>query len=1054
MVRFGPFEVHESLGKGGMGTVHRAVRRGPGGFRREVALKRMHARSWTADQREGFLQEARLGGALRHPNVVQTYEVGEVDGSLYLAMSLVRGPTVHRLLRTTGAFPLQAVLELAQQAASALAYLHRDGLIHRDIKASNLLVGADGRVRVADLGIAIPMAAGLDDERGVSGTPSYMAPERFHGMDRPAGDVFALGVVLAEVALGKRLLKGKGPPIRALARAEALDADRHELLEPLRREAPVLATSICNMLARDPDARPLASALVEALDGQAAEGIGLQALVQDHLPPAPPQPQPQPEVAEDPLAGRSMELAQAESALAHGRRVVTLCGPAGSGTTRLARAVVDARHDDPMWVELAHSDVEAAMASMAKAAGVRCPEGAWQEAVMGLAQAWPDRLCVLDGADAAHAVALALAQAGAGPLVVTGTRPLGHDDEVVVHVGPLPDAVAAALLAGELDLPPEEVRAAAQRVDGLPLALTLGRGALIDAAPTERLALLRSLGRSPLPRLVEAMARSWEALPPWGRTAIAQLSAVDGPFPLALAELAFDLPDDAPEALEVVSALHERSLLRWVSTSGGSRFAVMAQACTHAREALPDVVAATRRRLARVMADRYQPLQDGRPVAARLEELRILHDHVLAIATHALEAGDVDTALELATMDGWIRGYNGPVAPGLAFADELGRQVRTPEQQLRQRLITCPLRYGAGDAEGVLQAAKEALELAHIVGPRRWAFMAHSFIGLASLLLDDLDAAEQHHGAALRIARSLSPARAATEEINVANVAQLKGDIRGAIDGYERALAHFESVGDRNQVAIVLVNVGVLYENTGRLRPAKVALERAIDAARQAGHVLAECSATVSLGTLIADEGDVELARKYLASGEALAVQLGHARLHATALAARAVAAVFAREVADAEALLADAVSVAPETHRDALTASVWVARGRCGDWAATVGALSSLPLDAMRSRDSASASAALAHALLRLGRPFDALHHTDRAADRARESRDRAAFAGARALAAWGQLEAGLPHEDAWEESQRVGERADVGPRSTPAFWVAAAAERIGQLTGDDGTD
>ncbi|SDO17436.1 serine/threonine protein kinase [Klenkia soli] len=218
--RFGPYRVLGVLGQGGMGEVVRAL---DAEHEREVALKVLHPQ-WAGDEsyRERFRREARVVARLREPHVVPIHRYGEIDGRLFLDMRLVEGEDLASLLRRTGALHPARAVDLVGQVARALDAAHADGLVHRDVKPSNVLLVArpdggdlagssagDDFVYLVDFGIARPVG----DETGPSltgtgltiGSTEYMAPERFHGRALSAAtDVYSLACVLYEALTGQR----------------------------------------------------------------------------------------------------------------------------------------------------------------------------------------------------------------------------------------------------------------------------------------------------------------------------------------------------------------------------------------------------------------------------------------------------------------------------------------------------------------------------------------------------------------------------------------------------------------------------------------------------------------------------------------------------------------------------------------------------------------------------------------------------------------------------------------------------------------------------------
>ncbi len=196
----GGYEVERELGRGALGIVYLARHLHLG---RSAALKVMHP-YWTASDEfsKRFREEARLLALLEHPSILRVYDAGEIDGVFYIATQYLEGRTLEELLQRT--VPLQATLLIAQQLASALAYAHRAGVIHRDVKPANVMVSPYGTVTLMDFGVARFADSPAMTMPGVQvGTPFYMAPELIFGRRADArSDVYALGVVLHQVLSG------------------------------------------------------------------------------------------------------------------------------------------------------------------------------------------------------------------------------------------------------------------------------------------------------------------------------------------------------------------------------------------------------------------------------------------------------------------------------------------------------------------------------------------------------------------------------------------------------------------------------------------------------------------------------------------------------------------------------------------------------------------------------------------------------------------------------------------------------------------------------------
>ena len=281
-ISYGQYLLLEKIGAGGMAEVFRAVRKGPEGFMRVFALKRIIPRH--AESREFvdmFCNEARLSALLNHPNLVQVYDFGEVDGSYYLAMEYLKGRTVLSVMRSLHArrqsFPPAAVAYIGRQVALGLGYAHTlkggDGksltLVHRDINPSNVMLLKSGGVKVLDFGIAkAPSLATHQTQAGlVKGKLSYASPEQLKCKPLDGrSDVFALGVSLWEMLTMQKLFGGKTD----------YDTVTNVMTRPVRPPSavrpdvpPALDRIILQALERDParrpDARQLAARLADYL---------------------------------------------------------------------------------------------------------------------------------------------------------------------------------------------------------------------------------------------------------------------------------------------------------------------------------------------------------------------------------------------------------------------------------------------------------------------------------------------------------------------------------------------------------------------------------------------------------------------------------------------------------------------------------------------------------------------------------------------------------------------------------------------------------------------
>jgi serine/threonine-protein kinase len=201
--RLGKYELHQLLGEGAMGIVWKAY---DTVLRRYVALKLLSSSfRKTKDMQERFLREARAAGAIQHPNIVTVYDLGESEGQLYIAMELVEGRDLSDMIALRDPLALERKLDITIEVLAGLHFAHQRGVIHRDVKPSNVRVAPDGRVKIMDFGIARLQKADATGSGAIVGTPTYMAPEQItNGAITPATDVFSVGCMLYELLTYQR----------------------------------------------------------------------------------------------------------------------------------------------------------------------------------------------------------------------------------------------------------------------------------------------------------------------------------------------------------------------------------------------------------------------------------------------------------------------------------------------------------------------------------------------------------------------------------------------------------------------------------------------------------------------------------------------------------------------------------------------------------------------------------------------------------------------------------------------------------------------------------
>ncbi len=252
----GRYRLEVLLGRGGAGVVYRAL---DTRLDRPVAVKVLNGGDGVGDGAEArFAAEVRTLARFAHPNLVRLLDAGELDGRACLVMDLVDGPTLARRL-ASGPLQLDDATSVGAGVASALAYVHGEGIVHRDVKPANVLLGRDQVARLADFGIArLVDTTGLTATGFVLGTPAYLAPEQVQGGDVGREvDVYALGLVLVECLTGRRAFEGTPAELTAARLHRAPDLPPG--LEPR------LSGLLSAMTARDPGDRPTAAEVVDAL---------------------------------------------------------------------------------------------------------------------------------------------------------------------------------------------------------------------------------------------------------------------------------------------------------------------------------------------------------------------------------------------------------------------------------------------------------------------------------------------------------------------------------------------------------------------------------------------------------------------------------------------------------------------------------------------------------------------------------------------------------------------------------------------------------------------
>ncbi|MEE2750821.1 MAG: protein kinase [Myxococcota bacterium] len=497
------------LGSGGMGRVFEAEMTGPSGFRKRIALKVLHAATGEAAEhgRADLVNEARLGALLQHPNVIDTYDLGEVEGQLYVAMEMVHGLSLRDVIKAQGALPANAVLEIGVKICAGLGHAHqlvvagrRADFVHRDVKPGNILLGQHGQLKITDFGIsrAREVVERHTQTGTLRGSPAYMSPEQVNGIELDSrSDLFSLGLMLFEMLTNTRVFSARN---LAQLTLQILDVDyqlkKTGVLALAAQKLPGIETVLARCLRANRDERydtceELSAALVEL-----ARGVSLNRYVAgvvraqlegevdgiteevpreqlDDVPaeaslaaPLPSSDAPTTTVRipaeNDSFVGREDELKLLQQQLSGSRRMVTVRGMAGVGKSRLVlRYVLDLMGDADggsgvTYVGCADFESLADLnQGLFEALDMKCPEGMSEEGQSStLARCFSslgDHILVIDQFDqmvnfAEQAVSALLDGASGLRIVATSRERLWLDVEHVLELEPLHTADGVSLL--------------------------------------------------------------------------------------------------------------------------------------------------------------------------------------------------------------------------------------------------------------------------------------------------------------------------------------------------------------------------------------------------------------------------------------------------------------------------------------------------------------------------------------------------------------------------------------------------------------------------------
>jgi predicted ATPase len=907
---------------------------------REVAIKTLSLdRGSGPEALARFEQEARSACALNHPNIVTIYELGQVNGTHYIAMELVNGETVRELL-AAGPVPVRKAVAIAAQVADALAKAHEIGIVHRDLKPENLMVSGEGTPKVLDFGLAKLRAA--DRARGsdaatsstisaitehgtVMGTVGYMSPEQAKGGDVDfRSDQFSFGAMLYEMVTGV-------PAFQKKTYAETTAAilrDEPERIGSRMLQAPAPFIWIVERcLAKNPEqryasTRDLARDLAAVRDRLADAPARHSESRPTNLP-----------VQRTAFIGREPEAAALRVLLSREDvRLVTLTGPGGIGKTRLALHVAgEISGQFPggvCFVALSAVGEPGLIASaIAQAVGVsetgnQSPQESLEEYVSGLEQ---PMLLLLDNFERLVSAAPVLAQLlTLGPklkAVVTSQAPLHIYGEHEFPVPPLalPDlksipplevlsglpSVAlfverARAVKHEFALTKENAPAVAAicaRLDGLPLAIELAAARIKLLTPSAMLTRLESRlnlltgGALDLPTRQQTLRSTvdWShgLLNAPEQTLFRRLSVFTGGCTLEGVEAVCDTNGNLGlDVLDGMASMVDKSLAQHVEqVDTETRFVMLSTIREYALERLAesaDEATTHRAHAAYYLVLAEEGAEDSVAHPEWLDRLELEHDNFRAALDYLIKTGDAEWGLRLGAALFHFWETREHLTEGRdAIAKLLALEGTGTRPKLRARLVFAAgiLAGELGDYSSAQQLFQESLDTCLDLKDNHGVAVALNALAVNARDRGEFADATSLFERCLAIWKDLGDSAGIGRALsNLASVMKLQGEYARASSLYDECLTMFRKAGDGAGVAWTLNYQGDVAREKSDLAAAQSFCEQSLAAFRQLHDGWGIASALSDLASLCSDQGNNAEARRLYGESIRMFQELGHKR--------------------------------------------------------------------------------------------------------------------------------------------------------------------------------
>lgn len=882
--RWGPLEILERIGRGAFGEVYRAR---DTRLDREVALK-LVAREARSSRGE-VVTEARLLARVRHPNVVTVYGAERIEDRVGIWMEFVAGATMEQILSARGPLDAREAASIGLDLSRALSAVHGAGVIHQDVKLSNLMRASGGRVVLMDFGLGRELAEEppAESRPAISGTPLFMAPELFLGAPPDArSDLYSAGVVLFALVTGRL-------PIEAANLAELkrlhLQAEIRQARD-LCPELPVtFAEIVQRLLSASPESRPATAGELE----HALLAFLAASRPADEVSSASPSPTASHRLPEeiDRFFGRRHDVSALAATIASGARLITILGTAGMGKTRLAIhygwGSLSEWPGGSWFCDLTDaSSSEGVAAAVSRGLGVPLGSGDVFDQLGHALGARGRCLIILDNVEPVvehvrRVIVPWLERCPHARFLITSRVRLGVRGEEVLQLEPMTDDEALTLFRdrardGRPASPTSETDAASERdlvalLEGMPLALELAAARMHVMTATQLLARFRPRlrviaggGPGRHDTLRGAIAGSWELLRPWEQSALAQCSLFDGGFTLEASEAVVDLSPwpEAPWVVDVIQSLVDQSLLRATRPAhqtpdlpGPPRFGMFAAIQEFAREKMEQTGAiphgmsgpeATRRALDRhgrwfaaYGTDDALLALDAHRGIERRRDLLLEIENLIAAARRSVARGDLEIAVATCRAAWAVLELRGPYATGVELATAALTLPLPPEARCRVLMTLGQAEQRRGHKDRARSCFNEALSGYRELGDQTGE--AYAIASLATLLLN-------------------------------------LGRLDEALPQLEVALAIHQQTGDSRGAGIVRGNLGLLYHERGMLDQGRAHLEAALSLHRQVGNQRSEGVVLGNLGPLLSDLGRETEARAHFTAALLIHRQVGNRR--------------------------------------------------------------------------------------------------------------------------------------------------------------------------------